>query len=235
MFLSMKNVTICYDDVDVVKDISLELDEGCVITIIGSNGAGKTTIMKAICGLKAIRTGKIIFMDRLITGEDVQNIAKMGIGHVPEGRRLFPKMTVWENLLMGAYLRNDRKEIDKDLQEIYSRFPILKERATQLAGALSGGEQQMVSVARALMGRPKVILMDEPSLGLSPAMVRQISSIIGDIKKAHTGIILVEQNCRMALTLAERGYVLELGRIVMEGLASELLKNPYIQKAYLGG
>lgn len=235
MLLSMKNVTICYGDIEAVREVSLELAEGSVVAIIGSNGAGKSTIMRGICGLKPIKKGEIFFYNERIDGLSPQDIAQRGLAHVPEGRRLFPRMTVLENLLLGAYLRNDKKGINENLDQIYQRFPRLKERAKQLAGSLSGGEQQMLSVARALMSKPKLVLMDEPSLGLSPAMVKEISNIIRMMRKMDTSIILVEQNCHMALNLADRGYVLELGKIALEGDAKDLLSNSHVKEAYLGG
>jgi branched-chain amino acid transport system ATP-binding protein len=208
---------------------------GSIVTLIGANGAGKSTALRAISGLIHIAGGEIRFQQQKINGLSPQEIVRLGIAHVPEGRRVFPYMTVRENLLMGAFRRQDRLGIQTDLEKVFAHFPVLKERRNQSAGSLSGGEQQMLAIGRALMSNPQLLLLDEPSLGLAPLMVREVGRIIQDINQQKVGIILVEQNAQMALRLAQKGYVLERGSIIMEGNASALINNEHVKKAYLGG
>lgn len=235
MLLSIKDIVVHYGRVQAIKGISVEVDEQEIVTLIGSNGAGKTTILRTISGLKSPTSGEIWFSGKRIDGLSAPEIVKMGIAHVPEGRRIFPYMTVLENLRMGAFLQRDRKGVNSDLERIYGIFPILKERKEQQGGTLSGGEQQMLAVARALMAKPKLLLMDEPSLGVAPLVVAEIGRTIRNINEGGTTIILVEQNARMALQLAHRGYVLEIGSIVLEGKAEELAHNEQVKRVYLGG
>lgn len=235
MLLNVKDVSIYYHKVAAVKDISLEVDEGGIVTLIGANGAGKTTTLRAICGLKHPTAGEIWYDGRRIDKLPPEKINEAGVAMVPEGRRVFPQMTVMENLHMGAFLRKDKDGIDRDLEGVFAHFPVLKEREKQMAGTLSGGEQQMLAMARALMSHPKLLLLDEPSLGLSPILVMEIAKIIKDIHAEGRTILLVEQNARLALSLADHGYVLETGNIVIEDDCKELLKNEQVKKAYLGG
>lgn len=235
MFFAIKNLNVFYGVIHALKDITITVDEGEIVTLIGSNGAGKTSTLRAISSLVKIKSGEIIFKDKNITGNRAADIVKMGISHVPEGRRIFPDMTVAENLSMGAYLRKDKAGIKQDLEMVFDRFPILKQREKQLGGTLSGGEQQMLTMGRALMSKPKLMLLDEPSMGLSPIYVQQIFSIIKDINKTGTTILLVEQNANMALHLAQRAYILETGNIVKSGKAQELLNSDDVKNAYLGG
>jgi len=234
MLLEIKNLWVHYAGAEVLKGISCEVEEGTIVTLLGSNGAGKTTTLRTICGLKAPTAGEIWFDDKRIDGDLPQNIAKQGIGLVPEGRALFPYMTVLENLKLGAFLRKDRQQIAKDLEEIFIHFPVLKERHQQLARTLSGGEQQMLAIARALMGSPKLLLLDEPSLGLSPTLVREVGRIVQDIYRRGVSVILVEQNARLALGVAQKGYVLETGSIVLSGETKDLLNNDQVRRVYLG-
>jgi branched-chain amino acid transport system ATP-binding protein len=233
--LDLKNVKISYGKVEAVKGVSLRVDEGEIVVVIGANGAGKSTILRTISGLKGPVSGEIWYSERRIDALAVHTITKLGISHVPEGRRLFPRLSVLNNLKLGAYLQKDKEEINRNLEEIFDHLPILLERKDQLAGTLSGGEQQMLTIGRALMSRPKLLLMDEPSLGLAPMVVREIGRIIRDIHGRGIPIILVEQNAQLALRLADRGYVLEIGRIVLEGSSDDLLNNERVKRAYLGG
>jgi branched-chain amino acid transport system ATP-binding protein len=235
MFFSINELNVFYGVIHALKDISLYVDEGEIVTLIGSNGAGKTSTLRAISSLVKVKSGKIILKDNNITGKKAAEIVKLGISHVPEGRRIFPDMSVYENLSMGAYLRRDKDGIKKDLEMVYHRFPILKEREKQLGGTLSGGEQQMLTMGRALMSRPKLLLLDEPSMGLAPIYVQEIFSIIKDINEAGTTILLVEQNANMALHTAKRAYILETGSIVQSGNAQDLLNSDEVKNAYLGG
>lgn len=235
MLLEIKDLRVHYGRAEALKGISLTIDEGAIVALIGANGAGKTTTLRTISGLKAPTSGEIWFQDKKINGMPAHRIVKLGIAHIPEGRIVFSPMTVIDNLLIGAYLFKDKYQIDKDLDNIYEHFPVLKERRKQLAGSLSGGEQQMLAIGRALMGRPKLLLMDEPSLGLSPILVEEVGNIIRDINRTGIGIILVEQNARVALRLANKAYVLEVGNIVLEGDAKELANDEHVKKAYLGG
>jgi branched-chain amino acid transport system ATP-binding protein len=234
MLIEVDDIHVAYGETPALKGVSLTLDEGSVVALIGANGAGKTTTLRTISGLKSPKSGNVIFKDRKITGMPPYKIVKLGIGHVPEGRRLFPQMTVIENLHMGAYLRKD-SEARETVKMIYEHFPILGERRNQLGGSLSGGEQQMLAMGRALMGKPEVLLLDEPSIGLSPIMVREIAKIVVDITTEFgVSIILVEQNARMAFQLAEKAYVLATGEIVMSGLTKDLAEDEGVKTAYLG-
>jgi branched-chain amino acid transport system ATP-binding protein len=234
MLLEIDNMTIRYDGADIVKGLSLTVQEGEIVTIIGSNGAGKTTALRAISGLKQPAAGEIRFQGKNLHGIPAQDIVKMGVGHVPQGRQLFPYMTVMENIKLGAYLQNDKTRIKESYTEIFETFPQLKARKNQQASTLSGGEQQMLAIARALMGNPVLLLMDEPSIGLAPLMVREIAKIALDINKKGTSILLVEQNARMALKISHRGYVLETGNLILEGQCTELINDERVKKAYLG-
>jgi branched-chain amino acid transport system ATP-binding protein len=234
MLLDVKKIQVHYGKVEAVKGISLQVKKGDIVTLLGSNGAGKTTVLKTISGLKHPTAGEIWFSGQRIDRNKPSRIVKLGIGHVPEGRRIFPDMSVEDNLLMGAYIRNDRQGIKQDLQELFSHFPILRERRKQRAGSLSGGEQQMLAISRTLMFKPKLLLMDEPSMGLSPVMVEEIASIITTINQQGISILLVEQNAAVALQLATRGYVIETGRIALSGDRDEMLNEDKVKKAYLG-
>lgn len=235
MLLEVKDLWVHYDRIEAVKGVSLQVNEGSTVAFVGANGAGKTTILRTISGLKSPTSGEIRFKGQRIERKDAADIVKLGIAHCPEGRRVFPFMTVLENLQMGAFNRTDEAGIRNDLEDIYFTFPKLKERSKQKAGTLSGGEQQMLAIARALLAKPKLLLLDEPSLGLSPIMVQQVAHIITRIRQMGIGILLVEQNSVMALRLADYAYVLEIGKIFMEGIAGELLRNPKVKEAYLGG
>jgi branched-chain amino acid transport system ATP-binding protein len=235
MFLEVKGIKVFYERSAALKGVSLKLEKGSMITLVGANGAGKTTTLRTISGLKVPTAGQIWYQDSQIDGISPNRIVAMGIAHVPEGRRLFPDMTVLENLRMGAYLRTG-PDVDHDLDErVYRHFPVLKERQKQLAGSLSGGEQQMVAIGRALMARPQVLLLDEPSIGLSPLAVKEIARIIMDIQQEGVSIVLVEQNVQMAFRLAQKAYVLETGKIVLSGNTKDLAQNDEVKKAYLGG
>ena len=234
MQLELKHVNVYYDKVHVLSDVSLGVEPGSVAALIGANGAGKTTTLRTISGLKRVVTGEIQFEGERIDRLAVEEIVKRGIIHVAEGGNLFPYISVLDNIKIGAYLQNNT-DFKGRLQDIYHRFPILKQRSGQMAATLSGGEKQMLAVARALMARPKLLLLDEPTLGLSPVMSRQIAGIVTEINRDGISVILVEQNARMALSLATIGYVLETGRIVMVDQASKLLDNEHVKMAYLGG
>ena len=235
MLLNVKGVTVYYHKVAAIRDVSMEVEEGGIVTLIGSNGAGKTTTLRAISGLNHPTTGEIWFGDQRIDKLAPDKINKLGIAQVPEGRRVFPQLTVMENLSMGAFLREDKDVIGRDLEMVFGHFPILKKRQKQYAGTLSGGEQQMLAMGRALMSNPRLLLLDEPSLGLSPILVMEIAKIIRDIHQAGRTIVLVEQNARLALSLAQKAYVLETGSIVLKGDAKGLRENEQVKKAYLGG
>ncbi|MDX1402237.1 MAG: ABC transporter ATP-binding protein [Kiloniellales bacterium] len=235
MLFQIKDLNVHYNKVMALSGVSMELAEGDIITLIGANGAGKTTILKAISGLIKASAGEIRFAGERIDNQPAHKIVGMGIAHVPEGRRLFGLMTVKHNLRLGAYLQQDKQEREQCFEQVYQHFPVLKERQNQLAKTLSGGQQQMVAMGRALMARPKVILMDEPSLGLAPVMVAEIAKIIEGLKEAGLSVILVEQNASLALKLADKGYVLETGSIALEGPSQDLIGNEYVKKAYLGG
>ncbi|MBR1854485.1 MAG: ABC transporter ATP-binding protein [Lachnospiraceae bacterium] len=232
--LEIKDIQVAYGVILAIKGVSFHVDKGEVIALIGANGAGKTTILHTVSGLIAPKSGSVIFEGKDITKIPGHKIVSMGMAHVPEGRRVFAQLTVLQNLKMGAYTRKDKEEIAQTLEMVFDRFPRLKERQNQLAGTLSGGEQQMLAMGRALMSRPSIILMDEPSMGLSPIFVNEIFDIIQEVSKGGTTVLLVEQNAKKALSIADRAYVLETGKIVLEGKASELLENDAIKKAYLG-
>jgi branched-chain amino acid transport system ATP-binding protein len=233
--LSVKGLSVHYGNIQAVREISIGVETGQIVALIGANGAGKTTILKSISGLIRISAGRIDFLGQEITALAPETIVKQGVAHCPEGRRVFPQLTVGENLEMGAYCRKDRQGIMKDMEEVMALFPILRERQKQSAGTLSGGEQQMLAIGRALMGRPRLLMLDEPSLGLAPLIVDEIFEIIRRINGQGTPILLVEQNARMALGLAHKGYVLETGTIFLQGMAAELIDNEHVIKAYLGG
>lgn len=234
MLLEINDLTVHYGGVEALKNVSLEVKEGEIVTLVGGNGAGKSTTLRTISGLKKPSRGRISFKGQRIENLAPQNIVKLGIGHVPEGRNPFPYLTVMENLKLGSFLRRDKNQINRDLDEQFRHFPVLKERRRQQARTLSGGEQQMLVIARALMGKPDLLLMDEPSLGLAPVMVQEIGRIVIDINKGGTSILIVEQNARLALRLAKKGYVLERGKLILEGNAAELLHSEHVKKAYLG-
>jgi branched-chain amino acid transport system ATP-binding protein len=234
MLLEIDNLKIQYDGADIVKGLSLTVQEGEIVTIIGSNGAGKTTALRAISGLKRPAAGEIRFRGKNLRGIPAQDIVKMGVGHVPQGRQLFPYMTVVENIKLGAYLQNDKASIKENFTEIFETFPQLKARKNQQASTLSGGEQQMLAIARALMGNPTLLLMDEPSIGLAPLVVREIGKIAVNINKSGTSILLVEQNARLALKISQRGYVMETGSLVLQGKCGDLINDERVKKAYLG-
>lgn len=233
--LKLTDVHVYYGNIHALKGISLEVERGEIVTLIGANGAGKTTTLRTISGLLRAKTGEIYFEDELISSVPAQNIVKKGISQVPEGRRVFANLSVLENLEMGAYLRQDKQGVKDDLEKNFIRFPRLKERMYQRAGTLSGGEQQMLAMGRALMSKPKLLLLDEPSMGLAPILVQEIFSIIKEINQGGTTVLLVEQNARMALSIAHRAYVLETGRLVLSGFAKDLAESEEIKKAYLGG
>ncbi len=232
--LKVTDLQVYYGVIQAIKGISFEVNEGEVIALIGANGAGKTTILHTITGLVEAKGGTVEFEGRNITKMPGHKIVTLGMAHVPEGRRVFSELTVLENLRMGAYTRKDKNEVENSLKMVYKRFPRLEERKNQLAGTLSGGEQQMLAMGRALMSHPKIILMDEPSMGLSPIFVNEIFDIIKEVSASGTTVLLVEQNAKKALGIADRGYVLETGKIVLEGDAKELMNNESVKKAYLG-
>ena len=232
--LEIKDIEVFYGMIQAIKGVSFEVNEGEVIALIGANGAGKTTILHSITGLIAPKKGEILFEGQDITSTPAHKIVSMGMAHVPEGRRVFAQLTVLENLKMGAFTRKDKDEIEESLIRVYKRFPRLEERKNQMAGTLSGGEQQMLAVGRALMSRPRIILMDEPSMGLSPIFVNEIFDIIREVSEGGTTVLLVEQNAKKALAIADRAYVLETGKIVLDGKAEDLLNDDSVKKAYLG-
>ncbi|MGE7666417.1 ABC transporter ATP-binding protein [Ureibacillus composti] len=233
--LKVNNINVFYGNIHALKDVSLEVNEGEIVTLIGANGAGKSTLLKTLSGLLKPKNGDILYLTQSIAGKQAQSIVKSGISHVPEGRRVFSNMSVEENLELGAYLRNDRDGIKKDIDYIYELFPRLDERKKQLSGTLSGGEQQMLAMGRALMAKPKLLLMDEPSMGLAPLVVKKIFEIIKTVNEQGTTVLLVEQNANMALSIANRAYVLETGKIVLSGTAKELQESEQVKAAYLGG
>lgn len=233
--LELKKVNLYYGVIHALKDIDIKIEEGEIVTLIGSNGAGKSSTLRAISGVEKVKSGSILFNGKEISHINASNIVSSGISHVPEGRRVFPQMTVMENLEMGAFTRKDRLEIKKDFEKVFSLFPRLLERKYQMAGTLSGGEQQMLAIGRALMARPKLLLLDEPSMGLAPLVVKDIFNIINDINKNGTTVLLVEQNANMALKIASRAYIIANGRIELEGKSEDLLNNEKVKKAYLAG
>jgi len=233
--LQVKEIDVYYGAIHALKKLSLEVEQGKIVTLIGANGAGKTTTLKTISGLLRPVNGTVTYKGTDLTKVRPEKIVGLGISQVPEGRRVFAPMSVRENLEMGAYLRKDKKEIQRDMEAVFERFPRLKERRKQLAGTLSGGEQQMLAIGRALMARPELMLMDEPSMGLAPLLVKEIFEIIKDINSRGTTILLVEQNAHMALSIAHKAYVVETGEIVLEGSPEQLMKSEEVKKAYLGG
>lgn len=232
--LEVKNLQVYYGVIQAIKDVSFTVNEGEVIALIGANGAGKTTILHTITGLITAKGGEVLYEGVDLQKIPAHKIVSMGIAHVPEGRHVFAQLSVYENLLLGAFTRKDKREIEASLENVYKRFPRLKERKSQLAGTLSGGEQQMLAMGRALMSKPKIILMDEPSMGLSPILVGEIFDIIKSISASGTTVLLVEQNAKKALSIADRAYVLETGKIVLTDDAKKLMDNEQVKKAYLG-
>jgi branched-chain amino acid transport system ATP-binding protein len=235
MLLRVQNLEVCYGVISAVQDVSLTIDKGEIVTLIGANGAGKTTLLRTISGLIRPQRGSVAFASEDITHAAPHEIVRRGISHVPEGRQVFPNLTVRENLMLGAYQQNDKAVIRAQLERCCQHFPVLQERSSQKAGTLSGGEQQMLAIARALMARPQLLLLDEPSLGLAPLIVRKIFQIIREINAEGTTVFLVEQNAHMALTIAHRGYVLQTGRVIKTDSAKALLEDADVKKAYLGG
>ena len=233
--LEIKDLHVHYGVIEALKGISLEVNEGEIVALIGANGAGKTTMMQSISGIVKKSGGEINFLNESIMKANPKHIVEMGLTQVPEGRRIFTGMSVYENLMMGAFLKKDKDGIKRDYEKVCEQFPILKERMNQDASTLSGGEQQMLAMGRALMAKPKLLLLDEPSMGLAPILVKEIFNIIEEINKSGTTVLLVEQNAKMALSIAHRAYVLETGKVVMSGTGEELAKSPDVQKAYLGG
>ena len=233
--LKVEDINVYYGAIHAIKGISLNVEKESITTLIGSNGAGKSTTLHTISGLLKPKTGKILFEDCDITGIAAHKIVGMGLCQVPEGRHVFANMTVMENLELGAYLRKDKEGINKDLTEVFTKFPRLLERKYQISGTLSGGEQQMLAMGRALMSRPRLLLLDEPSMGLAPSLVQEIFNIIKEINDGGTTVLLVEQNAKMALSIADKAYVLETGKITLEGTGKDLLRSEDVQKAYLGG
>lgn len=232
--LEVKNLDVFYGNIHALKNISFNVNKGEIVTLVGANGAGKTTILHTVSGLIKPKSGSITLRKKKIDGLSADKVLKHKMAHIPEGRRVFAEMTVNENLEIGAYSRKDKKTIKKDIEEMYKRFPKLSERRKQLAGTMSGGEQQMLAIARGLMSKPEILLLDEPSMGLAPMLVKEIFDIIKEINKNGTTVLLVEQNASMALKIADRAYVLETGNIVNSGLASDMLDNDDVKKAYLG-
>ncbi len=232
--LEVKNLSVYYDAIQALRGVSLEVPQGSIVCLIGANGAGKTTVLRAVSGIKKPAEGEILFNGRALSGMEPHALVKMGIVQCPEGRGVFPNLTVEENLDLGAYVRNDRPEIRKDLDHVYALFPRLQERHKQAAGTLSGGEQQMLAIGRALMARPQLLLLDEPSLGLAPQVIELIFETVQKINQEGTTVLLVEQNAQLALESSHRAYVLETGGIILEGEASEVLHNPKVKQAYLG-
>ena len=234
MMLRVKGLNVYYDAIHALKDVSFEVNEGEIVTLIGANGAGKTTTLHTISGLLRAKTGQIMFMEKEIQNVPAHEILKMGLAQVPEGRRVFTRMTVLENLEMGAFARKDRSAFAGDMERVFQSFPRLKERRKQIAGTLSGGEQQMLAMGRAMMSSPRMIMLDEPSMGLAPILVDEIFSIIRSIHEHGTTVLRVEQNAQMALSIADRAYVLETGHVVLQGSAREMLDNEDVRRAYLG-
>lgn len=232
--LKIENINLYYGGIHALKDLSLEVKKGEIVTLIGANGAGKTSTLRAISGLEPIKSGTITYKDSSLKKVPAHKIVSLGLSHVPEGRKIFANLTVKENLELGAYLKKNKSEIKSDMEMVFSKFPRLKEREKQLAGTLSGGEQQMLAIGRALMNRPEMLILDEPSMGLAPLVVKDIFDTIVEINKSGTTILLVEQNANMALSIANRAYVLETGKIVLSGKASDLLDDDSIKSAYLG-
>lgn len=234
MILEVKGITVKYGKIEALKNLSISVREGELTTLLGANGAGKTTLLKTISGLLKPASGEVVYMGNVISSKPADKIVRSGVAHCPEGRKVFPRQTVQENLRMGAYTRRD-KEVEQDIERFFKKFPRLGERCHQKAGSLSGGEQQMMVICRALMSRPKLLLLDEPSMGLAPFVVAEVFQLIEEIKKEGTTILLVEQNAKMALKVADKGYILEVGEIVAEDTAKNLLASDTVKKSYLGG
>jgi branched-chain amino acid transport system ATP-binding protein len=232
--LWVQGIETFYGNIQALKGVSFEVPEGSIVTLLGANGAGKSTTLKSISGLTPPTQGAVTFMGQPIGGLPSEQVVRLGIAHVPEGRELFPELTVLENLKMGAFTRRDKREVQQSLERVYTHFPILAERRAQLAGTLSGGEQQMLAIGRALMAKPRLILLDEPSLGLAPKLVEEIFRIIHDIRASGATVLLVEQNANKALSIADYGYVLETGKIALEGKSQQLLRNDHVRRLYLG-
>jgi len=233
--LKVENLNVHYGVIHALKDVNIEVEEGQIVSLIGSNGAGKTTLLRTISGLIKSTSGSVLYLGENIASVNAQVLPTKGLVQVPEGRRIFSGLTVYENLMMGAYLRKDKNGIKEDLEKVYKRFEILASRKNQDAATLSGGEQQMLAISRALMAKPKLLLLDEPSMGLAPLLVKEIFNIIKEINEQGTTILLVEQNAMQALKIADKAYVLETGSIVLQGTGQELLSSPDVQKVYLGG
>lgn len=233
--LEVKNLSVHYGMIQAVRNVDFKVNEGEIVSLIGANGAGKSTILKTLSGLIHPSEGEIVYLGENIASTSAKKIVEKGLVQVPEGRHVFPGLTVKENLELGVFLRKDKEEIQKDMEAVFERFPILKERKDQDAQTLSGGEQQMLAMGRALMSRPKLLLLDEPSMGLAPIFIREIFKIIQEIQKTGTTVLLIEQNAKMALSISNRAYVLETGSVVLSGTGQELLESDEIQKAYLGG
>jgi branched-chain amino acid transport system ATP-binding protein len=232
--LELQDVNVSYGGIQALKKVNLVINQGEVVTLVGANGAGKTTTLRAISKIVNCQNGNILYQGRNINRRQAHEVVKLGLAHCPEGRRVLAKQTVWDNLLLGAYIRRDDRQIKADIQQQFGLFPRLEQRQNQLAGTLSGGEQQMLAIARALMSRPKLLLLDEPSLGLAPVIVREIFNIIQNLRQTGVTILLVEQNANLALQIADRGYVLEAGSITLSGVAQELINDERVRKAYLG-
>jgi branched-chain amino acid transport system ATP-binding protein len=232
--LTVQGIETFYGNIQALKGISFEVPQGSIVTLLGANGAGKSTTLKSISGLTPPTKGTVTFMDQSIAGRSPEQVVRMGIAHVPEGRELFPELTVLDNLKMGAFTRRDKREVQQSLERVYAHFAILAERRSQLAGTLSGGEQQMLAIGRALMARPRLMLLDEPSLGLGPKLVEEIFRIIHEIRASGATILLVEQNAHKALSIADYGYVLETGKIALQGESQRLLRNDHVRRLYLG-
>jgi branched-chain amino acid transport system ATP-binding protein len=234
MLIKLENVTVFYDTAEAIRDVTILQEEGSVVSVIGANGAGKSTILKSISGLVPLRSGEIEFSGKKINGMSVDKIVGLGIAHVPEGRKLFPYMSVAENIHLGAYLRKDKFGVLEDLERNFTLFPVLRERRNQKAGSLSGGEQQMLAIGRALMAKPKLLMMDEPSLGLAPIVINQLADKIIDINKSGISVLLVEQNAGLVTKVSQKCYVIEVGRVVLEGDIKELMANDLVRRAFLG-
>jgi branched-chain amino acid transport system ATP-binding protein len=234
MLLKLSNVTVHYGTAEAVKDITMEVREGTVVSVIGANGAGKSTILKAISGLVPLYSGEVAFLDQEINGVPIHSIVGLGIAHVPEGRKLFPYLSVLANIKLGAYLRKDKAKILTDLERVFALFPRLKERRNQKAGSLSGGEQQMLAIGRALMARPRLLMMDEPSLGLAPVIIDHLADAIIDINRSGISVLLVEQNAGLVTKVSQACYVIEVGKVVLEGDIKELMANDSVRRAFLG-
>jgi branched-chain amino acid transport system ATP-binding protein len=232
--LELKNVTVHYGTAEAIKDVSISIEEGSVVSVIGANGAGKSTILRAISGLVPISSGKIEFLGKPITSAAINKIVSLGLAHIPEGRKLFPYMSVLANIRLGAYLRTDKKNLAGDLERVFTLFPRLKERRNQRAGSLSGGEQQMLAIGRALMAKPRLLMMDEPSLGLAPVVIDKVASAITDINESGITVLLVEQNAGLVTAVSRRCYVVEVGKVVLEGDIDQLMANDSVRRAFLG-